>query len=160
MLPRGTCNLYNDSLDFCEGAPLRTIPVLTGDAAMPGDVVMVVTYTDTDIDFDNEITIERGLRSDWATKRDSLMACFNFDDAIEKCSSNDRYLTDDQGLTATDTCCACGVVIVEGGVIDAPSTSSDVPDWHNSDGANSDCMFYDDYFNCKSYGLTRFESFG
>jgi hypothetical protein len=57
MLPRGTCNPYNDSLDFCEGAPLRTIPVLTGDAAMPRDVVMVMTDTDTDtdIDYDNAL---------------------------------------------------------------------------------------------------------
>jgi hypothetical protein len=64
MLPQGTCSPYNDCLEFCEGACLRTITVLTGDAAMPEDVVMVVT----DIDSDNEITIERGLRSGEQTR--------------------------------------------------------------------------------------------
>jgi hypothetical protein len=64
MLQNGACNAYNECLDFCEGACLRTISVLTGDAAMPDDVVMVVT----DNNSGNEITLERGLRSGEQTR--------------------------------------------------------------------------------------------
>jgi hypothetical protein len=67
MLPPGACDTYSDCLDFCEGACLRTISVMTGDVAMPEDVVMIVTDTVTG----NELTIERGLRSGEQTRFDA-----------------------------------------------------------------------------------------
>jgi hypothetical protein len=52
------CVSYNDCLDFCDGACLRTVSVNAGDAAFSEDIVMIVR----DNANGNEITIIRDVR--------------------------------------------------------------------------------------------------
>jgi hypothetical protein len=60
------CTTYNSCLEWCEGACLRTISVLTGEAAMAEDIKMIVS------DGSNEISIKGDLRSGAQTRFSSV----------------------------------------------------------------------------------------
>mmetsp|Transcript_6562 Transcript_6562/g.8537 ORF Transcript_6562/g.8537 Transcript_6562/m.8537 type:complete len:703 (-) Transcript_6562:138-2246(-) len=69
-----------------------------------------------------------------------------------------------EGETANTACCVCGGgTLVDnndgGGSPTAPPICTDVPDWHDSDGAEYDCDFYADDNNCSEYGA-EFSNFG
>lgn len=58
LAPMNSCDSYNDCLEFCVGACLRTVTVVTGNAAFDDDLEMHVRRVSDDI----EIVIEKEVR--------------------------------------------------------------------------------------------------